>query len=248
MQKKAHLTLKRTPKDTPHVKVGDKVKQGETVITVPKAKIHEFDIAKLLGIKPKSLSDCLLVRDGEMVEKAQAIAGKKGLLSKQVIKTPISGEFKIIDADKGIVGIAESSDARDIIAWCSGTVIEVTDEKVVLEVSGHAIVGKEGKGVPTSGMLLVVPEVIDAFALPTELEDRILVVHSASADMLAKADALGVMAVIGTVLDQPPFSLPFVVIESIEPFLKLSGKNAIIYGDEKQILVIEEKDTKGDKK
>ncbi len=241
MHKKAHLTLKLSPNDALAVKIGDAVKPGDVLVTFGKPVIHEYNLAKYLEIEPAQLSKYLLVTDGSQVILNQPIARKKGLMNKHTVKVPVAGEFFVVDANAGIVGIKEKKASSEIVSWFSGTVSEINPEKIIFEVLGQAIIGTSGKGEPVSGTLLYFPDLVDVFSMPTNLQDRVLVLREAVAEVVAKADALGVSAIISQKLDQPPFKLPYVVVSDIEVLKIGHEKTSIVYGREKQILIIEEK-------
>lgn len=242
--RKAHITLQLAKGDTPKVALGDKVSPGNTLVSYSSGELDEFNLAKLLGVKGAEIKKFLLVKEGEKVETHAVIAKKGGVLKKHIIKTPTDGIFTIVDPEKGIVGIRKETHKEDVTAWFSGQVVEATPEKLVFELTGHSITAKEGKGKPVSGNLLFIAEVIDVFNMPIDLENRVLAVRELHPDMIAKADALGVVAIIAETITQPPFELPYVLLEDISHIKGYTGKSVIVYGDEKQLLIVEEEKKK----
>lgn len=242
MHKKAHLTLKLTGGDRPAVAVGAKVIPGDILVTATGAEIDEFNLAKLLGVSPKDITALLVIKENTPVKKGDVIASKKGLMSKQAVRSPVEGEFIIVNKDTGIVGIRKQKSRDDIVSWFSGHVTELSDEAIIFELAGVTLDGVQGKGHPVSGMLLYSAGDVDLLTMPIDLDQKILALKDASADIIAKADALGVNAIIAETISQPPFSLPFIVVADIEAIGKYQNKTIIVYGNEKQILVLEEKD------
>jgi hypothetical protein len=239
MQKKAHLTLKLKTGDQARVAHGDSIKRGDVLVSPKPDEMDEFNLAKLLGVKPKDIGSFLVVKEGAAVNAGGVIAKKGGLMRKQIIKSPVAGIFTVVNSEKGIIGIKQERKSADITAWFSGEVVELTDEKIVFEVIGHTVDATDGKGQPVSGTLLLVSGPMDALSMPTELEEKILAVADAQSDIIAKADALGALAIIAQEL-HAPISIPYVVVEDIAALERYHGKTVVVYGDEKQVLVIAE--------
>ncbi len=238
MQKKAHLTLTLKAGEKPHVNKGDHVKRGDILIESQNPVIYEFNLAHLFKLPPQKALLTLLVKPHQHVEKGTVLARKKSILSKHFIKTPIGGVM--VNSDNGIVGIQAGDKAAPVAAWFEGKATDVSDSKLIFEVIGTVCAGKSGKGSPASGKLLVVSEVITSLQMPIDLEERIFAVKTASSDIVAKADALGATAIIAETLDQPLFSLPYLLIEDIKELVRYNHKTVIICGDEKELLIIEE--------
>lgn len=246
MHKKAHLTLKLSSKDIPQVKVGDVITHGDILVSVSGQIVDQFDLAILLGVKGSQAVKYATIKDGETVGKNTIIAQKKGFVKKQIIRSPLEGVFSFIDREKGIVGITKTQSAEEIKAWFSGIVSELTSEKLVFEIAGFAIPAKAGRGNPISGNLMIIDDSLDVFTMPIELENRILASKTFHTDMLAKADALGAVAVIVEEMPEYLESFPYVIVQDIVALKDYHGKSVIVYGDEKQVLVVEDK--KGHKK
>ncbi|RJR14966.1 hypothetical protein C4579_03540 [Candidatus Microgenomates bacterium] len=242
--KKAHLTLSLSSHDLPQVEVGDKIKPDTILITGESSHRDEFNLGKLLEVKGKAMKKYLKVKDGNQVEKGQVLAEKGGLLRSQLIKAPIAGTFHITDLDQGMVAIEQEKQGEEVKSWFSGKVTEVTNDKIVFEVSGQAIEANAGKGQPVSGNLHVISEVIDVLSMPTDLEDVILAVKEIEADIIAKADVLGAVAFISENWTDEAARLPFVTVSDIKTLKSYHGKNVIVYGDEQQLLIVADSDQK----
>lgn len=239
MLRRVHLTLKLTRFDTPLTKKGAKVHRGEPLIRVTQEEVVEFDLTRLLKIAPSDLGKFLLVKEGDAVKVGTVIARKSGVLSKQQIKTPVEGKLVILSRDQGIIGVSRSQKDQEVTAWFDGEVTEVSRDKIVFTVTGVTLPAREGKGAPTSGKLLVLPET-NVLELPAYVNECVVVVKDADPATIAKADTLGATAFIAENLDQPAFSLPYLLMEDISPLAKFHERSVIVLGDEKQLLVLEE--------
>jgi predicted transcriptional regulator len=238
MQKKAHLTLRLNPNEKPQVAKGDRVVSGARLIS-SSSELSEFNLAKLMGISPKDIEKYLKVKFGEKVEKGQLLAQKSDLLSRKIIKSPLSGVFIQVDKSKGIVGIQKENRHTETTAWFEGVVEEVQDDKIVFSVKGEMISGSDGKGLPVTGKYKII-ENSTALTMPIEISGCVLAVKDAQSDLIAKADALGAVAIVAETLDQPPFSLPYVLVSDINDTSRFREKSVIVFGDAKELIVIED--------
>jgi len=237
--KKARLTLKLGAGDTTSHTTGAKIAPGDILVTVPKAAIREFNLAKILTTTPEKALSMLTVHEGDFVEAGAVFARKKGLLRRKLVKTSVAGVFKILDEKKALVGIERKKERDDVVAWFHGTVAEVADDHLIFELTGQTLSGTAGKGHPVSGKLIVLTETVDALSLPAELEERILALKIARAEIIAKADTLGVGAIIAEEVHEPTITLPFMQIADIETLRPYHDKTVIVYGDEKQLLIVD---------
>lgn len=240
MLKKARLKLTFSDRETPIVAKGDKVKKGDILVKSKTHELDEFNLAQILDVPTKKVERYLVVKDNEVVKIGQVIAVKKNVMSQKSVKAPAAGTFVIINRDKGIVGIKHEVKASDLKAWFDGIIEEVAEDTILCEVAGLVFDGTDGKGIPVSGKLTVVTESISTLTMPTDIENRILAVKVAKSDLIAKADALGVVALVAESLEQPSFSLPYLIVENIDSLHPHREKMVIVYGDEKQLLVIDE--------
>lgn len=239
MYRKAHLTLRLTQFDTPLVKKNTKIHRGDPLIRVTTQEVVEFDLTELLRITPGSIGKVLRAQEGDSVHTGDVIAGKTGVLSKSQVKTPVGGKLVIVNKDRGIIGVTHSQKDQEVTAWFDGEVTEVSKEKIVCTVSGVTVSARAGKGEPTSGKLLVLPETT-VLSLPSGVNECVVVVRDAAAALIAKADALGATAIIAEDVEQPPFGLPYLLMEDISSLQKFHERTVIVLGDEKQLLVLED--------
>lgn len=239
MYKKSTLTLKITPNTKPLVAKGHKFKRGDTLFETAGFELDEFDLAKILSVSPRQVLTYLTVKPHTEVKTGQVIARKKNLISREEVKSPVGGEFVLVDEKDGKVGIKRATESKKFTAWFSGTVDLIDDTKMQITVSGKEFIGREGRGKPTTGKLKVLGETT-ALTMPIELENTIIIVKKAFSDLIAKADALGAVAIVAESIDPPPFSLPYLLFSDITAINRYHDKWVIIHGDEKQLLIVNE--------
>ena len=240
MHKKTRLKLKLEPHEKPVVKPGDHIKAGDVLAESAGEATVEINLAKLLQVAGKDLPKFLTKELPVEVMSGEIIALKKSLLAQKRVKSPKSGMLDYLDAEKGTLQIkprdAEANKAR---AWFDGIIKEVSSHEVVCEVSGLVVNGKAGAGGTVSGKLFSIKGEVKLFSLPTDIEDKIIILKSAGSDVVAKADALGAVAVIAETLEEPPFKLPHLIVSDIKDIMVHENKHAILHAEEKQLLIIE---------
>lgn len=240
MHKKTRLKLKLEPHEKPMVKPGDHIKSGDVLAKSETSDIVEINLAKLLQVAGKDLPKFLTKQLPVEVLSGEIIAIKKSLLAQKRVKSPKSGMLDYLDAEKGILQIKPpDADANKARAWFDGVIKEVSAHEVVCEVSGLVINGKAGSGGTVSGKLFAIKGEVRLFSLPTDIEDKIIILKSAGSDVVAKADALGAVAVIAETLEEPPFQLPHLIVSDIKDIMEHENKPAILHAEEKQLLIIE---------
>lgn len=237
MQTKTQLTISLTGGDV-KVKKGDVFKIGDILVDETPEEIDEFDVAKLLGVKAPEVLRLLTVVEGESVEKSHIIAKKKNLFHKTLLRAPVSGTFMIIDEAKGIVGLKRGAAHKKITASYPGVVVQVKDDGIVVEIKGVVISATSGKGHQTIGQLTLFPESVDMLSMPVDIAGKIIAVKNAVSDLIAKADTLGVRALIVEKVDQPEFMLPYVVIPDFSTISRYNEKQVLVHGDNKLLLVL----------
>ncbi len=247
MHKKTHVSIHLETYEKPVVEKGFHILYGDPLIVSNPLSIHKFDLAKILDIPGQKITSYLLVKENQSVKQGQAIARKKRVFSSQLVKTPVAGEFIILDALRGLVGIKEKTDEKTTAAWFDGIVEEVNKEEIVFSVQGCMIEGIQGKGKLASGILKVVTENISTLTMPIDLDRAILVVKEAVSDVIVKADVLGAVAIVCEVLHSPNFSLPYLLVSDITKIHAHNKKQALLYGDKLQLLVLEEDHLPGKK-
>lgn len=244
MFKKTHIHLHLGAGDTPHVAKGKDVHVGDILLKRTKSEIDEFDLAKTLNIPASRVSKILTIKEGDTVTEGQVIAKLKTMVSVHKIKSPVSGEFIWVDQEKGIVGVKRKREDEEMTAWFSGTVEEVGEEKITFGVYGEVIKAKEGKGVPVSGTMLFIADEVTALTMPVDVAESVLVIKKAHSDVVAKADALGVLAIVAEEFEEPLLSLPYAIVETIGDLAGFHAHTVIVSGDEKQLLIIKDQGKK----
>lgn len=243
MHKRTHISLHLEPHEKPLVKKGDHVKRGDKLITATAAAIVEFNLISILNVPPSDLIKYLLVKENQKVKIGEVIARKKKMFSTHTVKSPIFGTFVIIDRDKGKVGVKETQSEQTVSAWFDGDVTDVNDQEIVLSVNGHLVSGTKGVGKLASGILHVAADDINTLTMPIDLEQAILVVKVAASEIIAKADTLGAVGIVAETIAEPNFVLPYLLLSDITEIHKFHKKQAILYADRKQLLILEEDTT-----
>ncbi|KKP59331.1 MAG: hypothetical protein UR52_C0008G0041 [Candidatus Gottesmanbacteria bacterium GW2011_GWA1_34_13] len=239
MSQITEVTLKLASSDKPLVSKGKKVNIGDPLVKSFIDETEQLNLCKILNIKPQKLEKFLKIKIGANVKAGDILAQNKKLFKKTLLKAPVSGTLVMLNKDQGLVGIKRQIESpNSLISWFHGEVIEVTKDKIMLKVDGLIITSKEGKGKPVKGILKVIKSPISIYDLPTDLKSVILAIKTAHSDIIAKADALGAMAVIAEKIEQPSFKLPYLLIERIDDIINFNDYEVMVYGDEKQILIL----------
>ncbi len=237
MLKKTHLKIKYHDREKTVVKKGDHVTSGMILVETVDKNTTEFNLAKLLRVDPKKISKYLTVKEGDKLETGAVIAQKKGLLSKKLIKTPISGIFHVRGDNSGLVEIRSENQSDTVKAWCDGTVFDIDKDTIDVEVDAHCILGKSGQGRPVKGKLKVINHEVDVLSLPLDIDQSILALKHADEAVIAKANALGAVAIIAQILEQPPLSVPYLELAEFDDILPYDHYETLVYGDEKHLLI-----------
>lgn len=237
MQKHAHLKIKLPPSHKVSVKKGDRIAAGDT-LTHTSQEIDEFDLGRLLGVSTSQVGRYVLVKEDEHIEEGQVIARKKSVMSTQTVRSPVSGSFTWTDKEKGLVGIKRQAGVEPIVASVDGIVAEILDDAMVIQVKGVVLPAKGGKGGPISGMLYKIDNPT-LFDVPENIEECVVVVKEAPSSFVAKVDALGAVGIVAETLDEPPFSLPYLLFDSVEDIFSLGLRPVLVLGEENQLLVLD---------
>ncbi len=192
------------------VKVGDKVKARDVVARAElPGNVVPINVAGKLGVQPNEVPECMLVKEGERVQKDQPIARSKGIfgLLKTTLKAPVDGVIESISAVTGQVMLREPPTPIEVIAYVDGEVVEVmSGEGVVVETVASFIQGIFGIGGETIGEVKVAVERPDQELAPELITDdmkgKVVVGGSyVSVEALQKAREVGVAAVVVAATD-----------------------------------------------
>ena len=142
------------------VKKGDKVKSNDVVAeTHLPGNVYPLNVANLLGVSPQEISEKMLKKVDDKVEKGEAIALSKSFfgLFKNRAFAPVSGTIESISPVTGQVLFREPPIKIQVKAYIDGEVVEVfEDEGCVIETNGAFIQGIFGIGEERNGILEVV--------------------------------------------------------------------------------------------
>jgi hypothetical protein len=194
------------------------VQQGQIItpdVVVARALLpgimQSVKVAGMLGIEPDDLTQSLLVKTGDIVEKGQVLAKSKALfgLIKSECKSPVAGAVETISTVSGNVGIRQEPIPIEVKAYISGRVAEVTaGEGVVMEADGALVQGIFGVGGERVGVLQTVAgspdDVLTEAQITPDMAGKILVGGAnMSGAALARASQVGVTGIIaGGIIDK----------------------------------------------
>lgn len=258
---------------SPVVKKGDTVKSDQVlaVATVEKKKTNStvpitsesvIDLSVALGSKPNALRKFLKKSPGDSISINDVIAEKSGTLGlkKQRVVSGINGTISSFERDTGKLYV-QSADAlptaslipekTEILSPLAGKITVCNNDEIVIETEGKALVGSIGSGpCVTAQIVVLVPtegkSAIASTQITPESIDKIVLVPDIDTEALVKADAIGVLGVLGTDFSKQLIEhiqtrkLGLAVI-GIDPaigkkLLKVNG-SITIHGDQKTILL-----------
>ncbi|MFQ5964254.1 MAG: hypothetical protein ACE5KZ_08230, partial [Candidatus Scalinduaceae bacterium] len=186
-------------------KKGDAVKASDIVArTNLPGKVHSVNVINRLGIMPNDIHNCMLKKEGEIVEKDEPIAETKPMIKffKSICFSPISGSIESVSDVTGQVLLREPPKPVQIDAYIDGRVIETIEkEGVVIETYATFVQGIFGVGGETTGELQIAVkspgDVIKPEDLKEEHKDKIIVGGSIIYyDAIRKALDVGVRGII----------------------------------------------------
>ncbi len=185
--------------------------QGKTVASaevVARAelpgKVHVVNVVNLLGILPEDLKDFMVKREGDRVEKDEALAENKPFIKwfKTEVRSPITGSVEAVSSVTGQVILREPPRQLDLSAYLDGTVAEVIPgQGIRVETACAFIQGIFGVGGETWGELAVIAsspeEVLTADHLMPRHAGKIVVGGSfVGTEAMARAKAVGVRGIV----------------------------------------------------
>jgi hypothetical protein len=167
-------------------------------------KVVSVNVVNRLGIMPRDIHNCMLMKEGESVRKDEPIAETKPFIKffKSICFSPITGSIESISDVTGQVLLREPPKPIQINAYVDGKVIEVIEkEGVVIETYATFIQGIFGVGREASGELQIVTKTPKDSIKPEDLreEHRDKIVAGGSIiyyDAIQKALEIGIKGVI----------------------------------------------------
>jgi len=128
-------------------------------------KVFSVNVANRLAVAPEEITEFMVKREGEAVNKGEIIAENKPFLKwfKTAVEAPVAGTVESVSALTGQVLLREPPRLLPIKAYIKGKVVEVTPGfGVTIESEGTFIQGIFGIGGETNG------EIVMAVASPDE--------------------------------------------------------------------------------
>lgn len=188
-----------------HVKKGDKV-TAETVVasTDLPGNVFPLNVANLLGCEPREITDFLVKKEGDTVEKDEPIAETQGFFGffKTFVRSPIKGTIESLSSVTGQAILREPPIPVEVHAYVDGVVENIfEDEGVQVNTVATFIQGIFGIGPEVVGELKMVAQspsdVLDKDNVKIEHKGKIIVGGSlVTAAALARAVEVGVKGVI----------------------------------------------------
>ena len=192
------------------VKVGDEVKARDVVARAElPGNVIPINVAGKLGVQPNEVPECMLVKEGERVQRDQPIARSKGIfgLLRTTLKAPADGIIESVSAVTGQVMLREPPTPIEVIAYVDGRVVEVMPgEGVVVETVASFIQGIFGIGGETIGEVKLAVESPEQELTPDLLTEdfkgKVVVGGSyVGVEALRKAREVGAVAVVVAATD-----------------------------------------------
>lgn len=139
------------------VNKGDYVEAQKIVAeTFMPGDVIPVNVANLLSLPPRDLPECMLISEGDTVEKGDAIAQTKGIFGffKNTSHSPEVGTVETISDITGQVILRGEPHPVQVLAFIPGTVVEVIeDQGIVIESEVSFIQGIFGIGGETFGKI-----------------------------------------------------------------------------------------------
>ncbi|HEX9750073.1 MAG TPA: hypothetical protein VGB22_02105 [candidate division Zixibacteria bacterium] len=178
------------------VKKGDLVDPGTVVAqTHLPGPVEPVNVANILGVPPEDIQDCMLKREGDPVEKGEAIARSSSFfgLFKSECKSKIKGTVENISHITGQVLLRGEPVPVQVRAYIKGEVVDVhPNEGVSVACQAAFVQGIFGIGGETHGAIKVLSrdhnEVLDAEKITPDCVGQVLIGGSrVTADALKRA-------------------------------------------------------------
>ncbi len=188
-----------------HVAKGDKV-TAETVVasTDLPGNVFPLNVANLLGCEPREITDFLIKKEGDFVEKDEAIAETQGFFGffKSFVRSPIRGTIESMSTVTGQAILREPPIPVEVHAYVDGVVADIfADEGVQVNTVATFIQGIFGIGPEVIGELKMVAkdpsDILDKDDIKIEHQGKIIVGGSlVTAAALNRAVEVGAKGVI----------------------------------------------------
>lgn len=235
------LSLKLPKRKKLLVKEVDPVSVGTILVEGEEEEKETVAVTKVFKISPAQISEVMVKKIGEQVEKGEVLAEKKSLFGKSVLKSPISGRVVEISQVLGEVTLAKGERPMTILSPVKGRVKEIRPTEIQLEFTGEVFQGKESGGEQACGVVENVAAEVGILELPSAVKKKILVAQNFSPAVLAKAWALEAAGVISLGFPAPP-PLSFLVLveQDLDRLKDFQGKRAVLDPERKRLIVLKE--------
>ncbi|PJA29860.1 MAG: hypothetical protein CO189_01160 [candidate division Zixibacteria bacterium CG_4_9_14_3_um_filter_46_8] len=187
------------------VKIGDKVHPDDAVArTELPGNVEPTNVANILGVPPEDVSECMLKKIGDKVNKEEMIAKSKSFfgLFTSSCRAKIDGTIENVSSITGQVLLRGAPIPVEVKAYLEGEVTDVYPrEGVEVKCWGSFVQGIFGIGGETHGEIKVVSKdnkaVLDEKDITPELKGKVIIGGSlVTAAALNKAIAVGVRGIV----------------------------------------------------
>ena len=192
------------------VKPGDSVDARQVVAeTFMPGDITPLNLAKLLSMPPGDVPECMIKKEGDRIERGEALARTKGIFGKfrQEYKAEVTGTIESISAVTGQVIVRGAPLPVQVKAYLTGEVVEVMPaEGCAIEADVTFVQGIFGVGGETFGPIRMVckrhdQELIDDLITP-DLKGCIAIGGArVTAQAIERARKAGVSAIVAGGID-----------------------------------------------
>jgi hypothetical protein len=194
------------------VKIGDPVRSDQAVARAQlPGKVYPINLANQLSIAPDEITDYLVKKQGDVVQKDEILAENKPLIKwfKTEIRSPVAGTIESLSTVTGQVLLREPPRVLNLLAYIDGTVVEtIPQQGVVVEAACSLVQGIFGIGGEVWGELVLAvkspDEPLGPVHLTPDMKGKIVVGGSfLPAETMARAKELGIAGlVVGGIHDK----------------------------------------------
>ena len=217
------------------VSKSDKVKKGDVLAKYYSKKEIELDVASALSIKPKDIDKYLHLAISSEFLKGEIIARKKNKNEEEEYISGVDGKRLGVDKNSGKVKI-EAKKHKEIISPVDGTIEEADDDKIKISFDADVLEGESSGSGKIWGELSILGQ--DPYsALDSGFEGKIIMVDEADLMFIAKAQALGLKAVVACRADEREDCLPIFLIKNEQITSDFEGRTVLLDLAQKRILI-----------
>ncbi len=194
------------------VKASDCVRSNQPVARAElPGKVYPLNLANQLGVAPNEITEYLIKKGGDTVQKDDILAENKPLFKwlKTEIRSPITGRVESISTVTGQVLLREPPRVLELLGYVDGAVVEIHPQQgVTIECACSMVQGIFGIGGETYGELVMAVTSPDEALTPAhvkpDMRGKIVVGGSfLPVDTMVKAKEVGVAGlVVGGIHDK----------------------------------------------